>query len=95
MTAQPDLWSQRTHVYAERKPMGRQLTLVYSALTVALKPWWTLAELREYGMTFGIGISEAGVSARIRDLRKPCYGSHTIERRPTGRKGVFEYKMSA
>jgi hypothetical protein len=43
---------------------------------------------------YGIGISEAGVSARIRDLRKVRYGGYVVERRPTSRKGVFEYCLT-
>jgi hypothetical protein len=36
--------------------------------------WYTLKELAFVG-----GCSEAGASARIRDLRKPKYGGYTIE----------------
>lgn len=79
---------------AERKPMGRQLTAVYRLMSAG--DWTTFAELRDDCQhLFSIGISEAGVSARIRDLRKPCYGQHIIDRRPTDRKGIFEYRMSA
>ena len=38
------------------------------------------------------GYSESSVSARLRDLRKPQYGGHTVERRSAG-KGLFEYRM--
>jgi hypothetical protein len=49
--------------------------------------WRTLSAL-----THLVGGSEAGVSARLRDLRKPRFGSHTIEReRLNG--GLFRYRM--
>lgn len=39
------------------------------------------------------GGSEAGVSARIRDLRKPRFGAHAIERRRVADSGLYEYRM--
>lgn len=38
------------------------------------------------------GDPEASVSARIRDLRKPRFGSYLIERRYVSR-GLWEYKL--
>jgi hypothetical protein len=35
---------------------------------------------------------EASVSARLRDLRKPRFGSHTVERKRVG-KGLFMYRL--
>ena len=51
--------------------------------------WWTLARLSK-----ATGGSEAGVSARIRDLRKARFGGHTVDRRrhPTG---LWEYRLEA
>lgn len=53
--------------------------------------WYSLAELAA-----ACNCSEAGASARLRDLRKPRHGKHIIERRrrgdPTG--GLFEYRMT-
>lgn len=51
--------------------------------------WHSLREL----VTF-CGGSEASVSARLRDLRKPKYGARTIERRHVTR-GLFLYRMVA
>lgn len=51
------------------------------------KCWRTLAEIAE-----AVGCSEAGASARLRDLRKKHFGSHTVERqRVTG--GLWEYRV--
>lgn len=49
--------------------------------------WRTLAELAEEA-----GGSEASVSARLRDLRKPQYGERQVERqRVTG--GLWQYRL--
>ena len=50
--------------------------------------WRSLAELAE---ACG-GSSEAGVSARLRDLRKPRFGAHTVERRRRT-QGLWEYRV--
>jgi hypothetical protein len=49
--------------------------------------WHTLAELHER-----CGGSEAGISARLRDLRKEKFGAHNVEReRVAG--GLWQYRM--
>lgn len=49
--------------------------------------WYTLAQLAKEA-----GGSEASVSARLRDLRKPKYGSRIIEReRIDG--GLYKYRL--
>ncbi len=58
---------------------------------MADREWRTLHQIM-----VGIhGISEAGVSARLRDLRKPRHGGHTVERRRLGepRNGLWEYRL--
>jgi hypothetical protein len=50
--------------------------------------WWTLFELAKL-----TGSSEAGVSARVRDLRKDKNGGHTIES-ARGRNGLWKYRMT-
>ncbi len=52
--------------------------------------WRTLAEIQRE-----VGGSEAGVSARLRDLRKSKFGSHTVSRRRRGggKKGLHEYRL--
>jgi hypothetical protein len=51
--------------------------------------WHTLAELSERAAG-----SEAAVSARLRDLRKPRFGGHTVERRYVER-GLWQYRLVA
>lgn len=51
--------------------------------------WWTLAKLSERARG-----SEASVSARLRDLRKPKFGAYDIERRYVS-NGVWEYHLKA
>lgn len=49
--------------------------------------WRTLAEIRAV-----VGGTEASVSARLRDLRKPKFGGHTVEtRRRDG--GLWESRL--
>lgn len=52
--------------------------------------WRSLAEIQEH-----VGGSEAGISARLRDIRKPLGGSYTVERRRRGEaeRGLFEYRV--
>ena len=49
--------------------------------------WRTLADISE-----ATGDPQASVSARLRDMRKPRFGSHTVERRRCG-EGLFEYRL--
>lgn len=52
--------------------------------------WRTLTEIKTV-----VGGSEAGLSARLRDLRKPEHGCFMIEKRRRGRpeNGLFEYRL--
>lgn len=50
--------------------------------------WRTLAEIQGV-----VGGSEAGVSARLRDLRKYRNGSHLIEREHIA-DGLYKYRVS-
>lgn len=67
------------------KPLAGQIGRVRDALDDG--EWHTLAELAAVA-----GAPEASVSTRLRDLRLPQYGGHTIEnrRRPDG---LFEYRL--
>lgn len=71
--------------------LGKQLASVLRLMTGTQQEWWTFAQLREAMLAEGIGVSEAGVSARIRDLRKPPLNL-TVDRTATGRPGVFAYR---
>ena len=52
--------------------------------------WRTLQEIRARA-----GGSEAGVSARLRDLRKEKFGGYRVERRRRGEhaRGLHEYRV--
>ena len=54
--------------------------------------WRTLSEIRK---KIGRG-SEASLSARLRDLRKPKFGGLTVERRRRGDPslGLWEYRVT-
>lgn len=52
--------------------------------------WWTLVELAAaVSKLYGRRVSEAAISARIRDLRKPKFGGHKVE--PDNRGGGLWY----
>jgi hypothetical protein len=69
----------------DHQRLGDQLQRVKQFMSAG--NWWTLQVISEVTRT-----PEASVSARLRDLRKPKFGGHTIERRNLGR-GLFEYRM--
>jgi len=52
--------------------------------------WRTLQEIAEQ-----TGDPEASISARLRDLRKPRFGGHAVDRRSRGERsrGLFEYRL--
>lgn len=66
--------------------LARQLTLVRAAMSDG-QPH-TLAELARIAEC-----STASASARVRDLRKPRHGSHTVDRVWIG-NGVFTYRLA-
>ncbi len=68
---------------------GQRLQKQHARVLEALRngQWWTLAAL-----SAETGDPEASVSARLRDLRKPRFGSHTIERQYVER-GLFRYRL--
>lgn len=75
----------------DAKRLGSQLLRVEALMRDG--KWRTLAEIVEAIN----GGSEAGVSARIRDLRKEKFGGYTIEHRRRGdpKLGLWEYRMAA
>lgn len=62
------------------------LKAVYEYL--ASHDWVTIAELAQ-----AVGCSEAGASARIRDLRKPKFGHHQIDRKRV-EGGLYMYRVN-
>ena len=69
----------------DQKRLKGQLKRVFDAM--ADGQWWTLETLHTQ-----CGGSQAGISARIRDLRKPKCGSLTVDReRLTG--GLWRYRL--
>lgn len=72
----------------DRARLGAQAQRVLDVMLTGA--WHTLAELAEQTHD-----PEASISARIRDLRKPAFGGHTIDRRHRGDPsyGQYEYRM--
>lgn len=68
--------------------LGRQLVDVFGVMKDGR--WHTLREVSD-----AVGAPEGSVSARLRDLRKPRFGRHTVEkRRVSGAPGLWEYRMT-
>lgn len=76
----------------DRIRLTRQLQVVFIVTEQASRKgqWLTLGELAA-----ACGAPESSISARLRDLRKPRFGSHVVEkrRRGEGRRGLWEYKV--
>ena len=70
---------------ADTERLAGQLGRVHSLMRDG--QWRTLEAIAQ-----AVGGSEAGVSARLRDLRKARFGGHQVERRRlTG--GLWEYRV--
>lgn len=73
---------------ADRKRLGAQLSAVRDLMRDG--SWRTLGQIAE-----ATGFPEASLSARLRDLRKPDFGSLRVEkRRVPGGNGLYEYRVS-
>ncbi len=74
----------------DRKKDGKRLEGQYKKVLALMSDgkWRTLREISD-----GIGGgSEAGVSARLRDLRKPEFGSFKVSKARIG-AGLWKYKL--
>ena len=65
--------------------LHRQLGKVWDVMKNGA--WFTLREIADQ-----IGAPEASVSARLRDLRKPKFGSNIVEREYIG-QGLYRYRL--
>lgn len=72
------------------KRLSTQLWKVFTALYGG--DWLSLIEIANKA---GLSMAQLpGITARIRDLRKIRFGSHTVERRRVKETGVWEYKLT-
>jgi predicted transcriptional regulator len=72
----------------DQNRLGRQMKQVFALMSDG--QWRTLAEIEAATWE-----PQASISARLRDLRKPRWGSYTVNRRRRGdgRRGLFEYQV--
>jgi len=72
----------------DEKRLSSQLSKVKELMSDG--EWRTLAQIQSI-----VGGSEAGVSARLRDLRKDRFGSFLVKRRRVGEpsSGVWQYRL--
>lgn len=68
---------------------GKRLAAQHARVFDCMKDgrWRTLAEIARETV-----YPEASISARLRDFRKPRFGSHFVDRRRT-RNGLHEYRL--
>jgi len=73
----------------DKARLTTQMGKVYSFMESG--HWWTLHEIAQ-----AISQPEASVSAQLRHLRKPCFGSYIISKRRRGEPhaGLFEYRLT-
>ena len=77
----------KTYEPSDGPRLGVQLAQVAALMRDG--QWRTL-----YEIAHATGCPTQSVSARLRDLRKPRYGSHPVERRRVS-AGVFQYRGCA
>jgi hypothetical protein len=81
------------HDLDEQRLTG-QLKAVYQVMRDG--QWRTLKDIAAvtHAMT-GKRFSEAAISARLRDFRKPKFGGHLVDRRRVGvpKSGLFQYRL--
>ena len=67
--------------------------MVY-AILMKSGDWWMPHELiNAIRNRYDILISDSSCTARLRDLRKPRYGAHVIEKRIREGSRAYEYRM--
>ncbi len=86
LTQAPEFDGKTFNQRRDGRRLNGQLAAVHSILSGDYR-WYGLRELA----TRCSG-SEAGVSARIRDLRKPKFGGHIIQKRCVN-NGLWEYRL--
>jgi len=77
---------------ADGKRLGEQMRRVRQVMVEGFGDglWWTLKQIHNV-----TGFPEASISARLRDLRKPRFGEHTVERRRCAEgAGTWEYRVT-
>ena len=72
----------------DQKRLSRQYDIIYNLMKD--EKWRTLRRI--YVIT---GFPESSISAQLRHMRKPRFGSHTVNRRRnlSAGAGVFEYQL--
>jgi hypothetical protein len=72
----------------DNERLGKQMKRVFLAMMDGR--WRTLSEVEKI-----TGDPQASISAQLRHMRKPRFGSHTIEKRTRGerQRGLFEYRL--
>ena len=71
----------------DHQRLGKQALALFKFMRAG-GGWWSLHYLAQ-----ATGYPEASISARLRDFRKPRFGSHTVKRQRSGRQGQWVYRL--
>lgn len=83
-----ELASQATGLATDAPRLTKHLEIVRAAMLGG--DWFSLEQLAGIA-----GCTTQSASARVRDLRKPAFGSHTVERKKVpGSKGLYLYRIA-
>lgn len=56
--------------------------------------WRTFDKIKSHlALCYSLSASEASISARLRDLRKPKFGGFTVERKRMRESGLWAYRV--
>ena len=80
---------------AQAGPGAGTLNFMILALLKFNPRWfmpWELCEAMQ--KLYDLRISDSSCTARLRDLRKPQYGAHNIEKRRREGSTAFEYRLN-
>jgi hypothetical protein len=83
----PDFDGDTYNADRDQVRLSKQLKRVYEYLDSRRGHWVSLMEISSK-----TGDQYQSISARIRDLRKPKFGAHTVEHRNSG-GGLWEYRL--
>lgn len=70
---------------ADHERLGKQLACIFAVISDG--QWRTLRQLEE-----ATGFTSSSISAQLRNLRKPRFGSHVVAREHVG-GGLYRYRL--
>lgn len=74
--------------------IGKQMEAIRDTM-LRSQQWFTLGEIDRLLQQSGHMFPQTSISANLRNLRKPQFGSYILEKRPRGNRyqGLWEYRL--